>query len=418
MFCAECGAKNEDSSRYCENCGALLVSNEVGSDTIPSRILSTQSEETGFNISRSDMRMKISRWTVVVVLQVIVLMILAYGIKWIGDNYYSAEYIAEKYFETIMEGDLGEAYEFLEVKESDFISKETFEKAYRPESRGKLGSYSVKEEQRNSASATVRVTYRVLNESGERTKEIVLLKKADKRLFIFDDWKVNPGEDIVSDVSVYAPQNAVVSLDGIDLGKEYKKSKEDGYDIYQIPEVFCGKHVVSATKENAQSVEKNVAFSSVLDEEEANVVRLPQMYLQKEVLQKISENSKNVFKSIMDAKVKGANAAFIDSVVKDSEGADLTKRYYENFLSVEENYLRIKDILVRAVDNSNEDSYYDFNGFYNEDYPTEAKAEVRANCIYQDAYGYEESQEIFAMFYYGYIDGKLSLLAVELASEW
>ena len=34
MFCAECGTKNDASARYCENCGALLVSNEIVSDII------------------------------------------------------------------------------------------------------------------------------------------------------------------------------------------------------------------------------------------------------------------------------------------------------------------------------------------------------------------------------------------------
>lgn len=416
MFCAECGTKNDDSAKYCENCGALLVSNEVVSDDIQDTMLPMQNEVINSDIAIPRMHIKFSKWMVAVVLEVIVLAVLAYGVKWIGDKYYSAEYIAKSYFETIMEGDLGEAYEFLEVKESAFISKELFKKTYKPESRGKLGSYSVKEEREDSVSATVTVTYRVLNESEERMKEIVLLKKPDKKFFIFDHWKINPGEDIAADVSICVPQNAAVSLDGVNLGKEYKKSKGDGYDIYQVPEIFCGKHVINATKEDTQPIEKNVVFYSDTGEEE-NVVWLPQMHLEKKVLQRIAENSQNVFKCIMDAKIKDTNAAFIDNLIVDSEGADFTKRCYENFLTVAGSYLRLKDIQVRAVD-IGEDDDYDFNSFISEDSPVEAGVEVDASCIYQDGYGYEEEQEVFAMFYYGHIDGELSLLAVELESDW
>ena len=368
MFCAECGTKNDDSAKYCENCGALLVSNEVVSDDIQDMMLPMQNEVINSGIAMPRMHIKFSKWMVAVVLEVIVLAILAYGVKWIGDKYYSAEYIAKSYFETIMEGDLGEAYEFLEVKESAFISKELFKKTYKPESRGKLGSYSVKEEREDGVSATVTVTYRVLNESEERMKEIVLLKKPDKKFFIFDHWKINPGEDI------------------------------------------------AATKEDTQPIEKNVVLYSDMGEEE-NVVWLPQMHLEKKVLQRIAENSQNVFKSIMDAKIKDINAAFIDNLIVDSEGADFTKRCYENFLTVAGSYLRLKDIRVRAVD-IGEDDDYDFNSFISEDSPVEAGVEVNASCIYQGGYGYEEEQEVFAMFYYGHLDGKLSLLAVELDSDW
>ena len=104
-------------------------------------------------------------------------------------------------------------------------------------------------------------------------------------------------------------------------------------------------------------------------------------------------------------------------MIADAEGADFTKNYYENFLTVEGSYLRVKDIQVRAMDSSNGDSYYDFNGFSSEDSLTEAGVEVSSNCIYQDAYGYEVVRQVSAMFYYGYLDGKLSLLAVELESE-
>ncbi len=415
MFCAECGTKNDDSARYCENCGALLVSNEVVSDGIQDSMLPMQDEVISSNAAMPGMHIKFSKWSAAVILEVIVLAVLAYGVKWIGSKYYSAEYIAESYFEVIMEGDLGEAYEFLEVKESDFISKELFKKTYNPEGRGKLGSYSVKEERKDGVSATVKVTYRVLNESEERVKEIVLIKKSDKKFFIFDHWKVNPGEDIVADVSICAPQNAAVSLDGISLGEEYKKSKENGYDIYQISEMFCGKHVINAAKEDTQPVEKNVVFYSNTEEE--NVVWLPQMHLEKKVLQRIAENSKSVFKSIMDAKVKDTNASFIDSLVVDSEGAEFTKRRYENFFTAAGSYLRLKDIQVRAID-IGEDSDYDFNSFTSEGSVVEAGVEVDASCIYQAGYGYEEEREISAMFCYGHIDGKLGLLAVELESGW
>lgn len=411
MFCAECGTKNEDSARFCGRCGARLISNEP----ISGRVLSMQSESLP-DVVMPNLHNKISKWTIAILLEVIVLVVLAYGVKWIGDKYYSAEYVAGKYFETIMEGDLGKAYEYLEVKESDFISKPLFEKTYEPDSRGRLGSYSVKAESLDDASATVRVTYRVLNESQENTKDIVLLKKAEKKFFIFDNWKVNPGEDITSDIIIRAPQNASVSMDGIRLGAEYKKSAEDGFDIYQISQVFSGKHVLNAAKEGAQPIQQNVEFPCAIDED-GNVVQLPQMHLEKKVLQKVSQNAKSVFKSIMDAKVKETDAGFIDELIADAEGADFTKNYYENFLTVEGSYLRVKDIQVRAMDSSNGDSYYDFNGFSSEDSLTEAGVEVSSNCIYQDAYGYEVVRQVSAMFYYGYLDGKLSLLAVELESE-
>lgn len=415
MFCEKCGTKNEETSVYCKNCGALLVKNDGIINNISGDIIPEQNMVQNTDVYMHNISVKMSKWSVIIAVEIIMLAILAYGLKWVGDKFYGPEYVAERYFETIMEGDLKDAYNFLDVKESDFISKELFCETYTSDGRGEMSDFSVKMKKFDAVSATVEVTYRISNEKEERAQEILLLKKDTKKFFIFNDWKVQPQGLIYNDLFVSVPHDAAVTMDGIIIEKELKQDGDGLYDVYLIPEVFFGNHIFKVEMDGAQPVVKNMPISNAIDFGEDNVIQISHLHLQKESLNKITKNSKSVFKSIMDAKVKDSDAGFIDDLVDVTEGADYTKNYYEDFLSSDSDYIRVEDIEIKSK-NFDEDDY-GYSDFSSESYQTVAVSEVTCKCNYKNEYSYDESQdEIMAVFYYGYINGKLGLQAVKMTS--
>lgn len=428
MFCGKCGAKNIDAAKFCEKCGAPMVSNAPFSVAKQEQKMEIVANNSTY---APKMEFKLSKRDILIFLELVLIIALAYGGKLIADKYYTPTYVAEQYFETLMEGDLGKAYDFLNVKDSEFLSKDMFVKTYRVKSRGKLGAFYAQEKKRDQISATVEITYRLENGDKDKKKEIVLQKKGTKKFFFFDEWEVSLSDGIVKDIPVYVPSEAEVWLDDIKLDE--KEWTEEFYDAYCIKEAFAGTHTLKVTKPGSQTVVRNIVLDSEGEYDES-LLEVEQMYLEEETLQQINNHAQTAFKKIMDTKARNLFPSFIEVLVTDPDGLGYTKDCYRRFLTLGSDYVRVKDIKVVSTDcdiwenssdindyeqyyDEGEDEAYILEPFHSKSNLIVAKAELSCTCIYEDSYGYEDEKDIEGTFYYGYVDGALSLLAVKLVPD-
>lgn len=405
MFCRKCGAKNEDTVKFCIQCGAALEGNAGSDSLVPS-----QEKENGTELT-SLKKPLLSKGLIAIVVEAIVLVVLVCGGKYIGDTYYDPVYVAECYFDTLMEGELGEAYDYLDIKESQFLSKEMFKKTYEVEDRGRLGSFTAKEEQRKENAVKVEVTYRLTNETGDKTKQIIMEKRGKKCLF-FDDWKVNIGDSIKREIEITAPSGSKVLLDDVELGEKYKKTSEYGQDGYSVDALFCGRHIIKASRADAQDIVQTEYVYP--DDDSELLIGVKNLKLKKEKLEQISKNAQEVFKKIVDAKSKQQDAGFLNDLIKHKQGAANTKQYYDDFLNWEDTSFQFSQITVTAMDAGNPQCLSDEDIF---DVAIVAEVNVTGKCQYQvDLLGNNItlSQHVATKMYYGYIDEELSLVEVKM----
>lgn len=400
MFCEKCGTENEAGARFCEGCGAALT--EDGG--------SSAGQGKGGGAQGGLKKALLSKGTIAIAVEVIVLAALIVGVKFIGDAYYDPVYLAGCYFETLMEGDLGEAYDYLDIQGSEFLSKEMFRKTCDVENRGRLSSFTAKEKKRKENAVMIEVTYRLKNETGDQTKQIIMEKK-DKKFFLFHDWKVNPGSTIKRQVDISAPSGAKVLLDDVELSDKYKKGSEGGTDAYTIDALFCGNHVIKASRQDTQEVVQTEYINPNDDSEWFIIVNRPK--LKKEKLEQISKNAQEVFRKIMEAKSKGQDSGFIDEMISHKKGAENTKKYYGGFLTMNAPHYDVDHIRVGAVDESDPQCLSDIDGITDE---IIAEVCLSGQCHYESN-NTKITQNVLVVMVYAYVDGKLSLIEAIMSNE-
>ena len=236
MFCAECGTKNENGAQFCENCGHKLEVETVTTQTsvAPGKSFSTK-------IKEMSTKNKIIAGVITIVL---VALIVVYFIL---NNMTKPETIAEKYFNAVMSYDADTVYSFLDVKESEFTTKEMFKKISEneidDEDIPKVVNYTVGEPRTSTdgLSTTVTITYVLDGDDDSDTADIKLVKAKEKKWLFFDNWKVNvSGTDTVKGYKIKVMKDSKVTVEGTEVNKKYIDEKEssDSYDVYSMPAMF------------------------------------------------------------------------------------------------------------------------------------------------------------------------------------
>ncbi len=244
MFCQECGKKNIDGAKFCESCGAKIVKNSKKE-------------------SKKPMDKKTKR-LVGIITCVIILLVVAFGIL---SNISKPANVAKQYFVIVTSGDANKLYDYLNVKNSDFTSKQIFKKvAVLP--KEKIVNYSVGKEKISEDGLTMEVPINYITENSKtsNTAIINLVKDKKNKFIFFDNWKVsNKNNELKTDFVLSVPKDAKVSLEGISLNKKYlDKDNSSTYDRYVIPQIFKGKYKANVTLKNGFNLvsDVNIAGSS------------------------------------------------------------------------------------------------------------------------------------------------------------
>lgn len=211
MFCSECGTKNEKSSLFCENCGHKLEEN------VPKE-----------------------KNSIVTYIIIGVLILLVGGYLFLN-NMFSPKKVAEGYFEAVVNYDSDKLYNYIDLKESEFTTKEIFKKLTKDTEKMNIINYNLEnvEKSKDGMSATATFKYLLDGDKDSKTYTVNLVKTKDKKLLLFDNWKININNyEVIENYEFKVPTNSELTIQGIKVDKKYIKETEDNMDIYIIPSLF------------------------------------------------------------------------------------------------------------------------------------------------------------------------------------
>ena len=340
MFCPECGKKNAEEAKFCEFCGAKIVSEEKV-------ILPKKS------------KVKISKKNkIIIIVAIILVLVLGIG-GFVLSNNFKPSKVAVEYFLATSNGDTDGIYDFINIPENEFTTKEVFEKVNDDlEKDIDLVNYQVVSEDISSdgLSAQVKISYTVKGRQTPSTETIYLVKDSKNKFLIFPNWKISEGSSLVrEDYEIKTYKDSTLKLEGITVDKKYLKDDDKStYDIYVIPAIFKGDYDVDITLKNGLVAKGKLDvnnYSSSLDNFE--------------IEDKKEDELENSIKDVLSKLYESAiNKKSFDDIKADFEydGADLTdlEDAYDNFaLLIGNGALReynLKDIEVEKI-SITEDSY-------------------------------------------------------------
>lgn len=238
--------------------------------------------------------------------------------------------VAEKYDRAINEGRYDDAYEYLDVEDSVFLTEKEFLERNSVlsdvlngfdvksivKTLGKKGvnialsrllgvQYKVIEAEDADGMASVTYEksskydpYGVLN--GMST---VQLKKSDhNHMLFFPNWRITDDSIIVNDITLYVPKCQKVLINGIEMPASYMQGEEGNYVIYKIPGLYNGDQVCSITMDGENYKHYNISAKKSKD-----IIYVEDINATPEQQLEAVNAAYDAFKKIIDAEARGAD---------------------------------------------------------------------------------------------------------------
>ena len=286
--------------------------------------------------------------TKIIIIVVIVLVFVLGGGGLILSNNFKPSKIATEYFEALINNDTDKIYDYINIPENEFTTKEIFKKVVETEDADVVNYQMVSEEKSSDGlSAQVTFSYTVEGRQNPLTQTIYLVKDKKNKLLIFDNWKISDGSSLVEeDYEITTFKDATLKLEGVTVDKKYKKDSDDSdYDTFVIPALFKGEYDVQMTLKNGLTTESTLdvgGYSSSL-----NTLELSDKD-EKSLENTIKEDVKKLYDSAIGNKsfsdIKG------DFEYKDSDLSDLEDAYGSFARSIQNNELKEYNLTSLDVD--------------------------------------------------------------------
>ena len=330
MFCPECGKKNAEDAKFCEFCGAKIA------------------EESKVILPKKP-RKPMNKKTKIILIVVIALVLVLGGGGLILSNNFKPSKVATEYFEALVNNDTDKIYDYINVPENEFTTKEIFKKVVETKDADVVNYQMVSEEKSSDGlSAQVTFSYTVKGRQSPLTQTIYLVKDKKNKLLIFDNWKISDGSSLVEeDYEIRTFKDATLKLEGVTVDKKYKEDSDDDsdYDTYVIPALFKGDYNAEITLKNGLTTESTLdvgGYGSSL-----NTLKLSDKD-EKSLEDTIKEDVKKLYDSAI------GNKSFSDIKknfeYKDSDLSDLEDAYSSFAKSIQNNDLREYNLTDVDVD--------------------------------------------------------------------
>lgn len=173
--------------------------------------------------------------------EILVLVVTIIAFIAIGTSRSSAQSVASRYFKAYMNGDAKTMYELTNLPDSKFLTEEEYAMYYEGHAAPDIKKYKVKVGKAGSDSF-MRVCTVEYTESGSSypdTKVYYLVQQEKKFLFFFPTWKVVPDDIVNYNFSIYLPEGASATLNGVLLTEEDLEWSEGGTNCYNVT-IFSG----------------------------------------------------------------------------------------------------------------------------------------------------------------------------------
>jgi Predicted membrane protein len=331
MYCQKCKKQNEEDAIYCEHCGSVIIE-DSSSDIIDTR------KET---VRKKRKKRKFMRDYGLLIIQTMICMGLVIAFVVIGKRVYSIEKYAKNYFESVADGVWGEVYDYLELPDSEYLSKSNFMKSM-VEAKGFLySSYRVETAKEDSNEAIVSIIY-VLEDTGEKSVLSLKMRKSKERDFLFFPvWKVDGMDFLALNTKVQIPDGVSLTLNEIPL---------EGNSV-QIPYLFGGSHLLEVRKEDMNGTSEVIQIPVGSDYTHV----IDGLSLQESVKTEIFQTAARSFNNIFVAAMNQKDFAHISNLFINDETVNMQlKSEYEAFAKVicnEEGY-GIKNLSFKNVNGS------------------------------------------------------------------
>lgn len=390
MFCPNCGAKNEDSARFCEQCGYTLSDQiaeepEKMAETAPlSQATGPVGEESAAqavkkvpdyqpagpaaenqNIFQPETvkapKKKNSARTIVTAVEAFLLIAVCFLCYRQIEKINNPETVIHTYMDAIMEQDWDMAYNCLSLPDSPYLTAEAYRRAvasgemvgitnYRVEKKGKEG----KKDSKNDFAPNFQVQYMKKGNSQKMETMLQSVSSREKKWLILEDWKISPVDALVADVQIYAYPMMEVTVDGVLLGPDTAKVEEGQADItYTIPYLFAGSHVIEVAAEGFEPYSEEIVLNDLND-----FVSLELPYIKEETMGQLAEQTGELWNSFLQGIVDDKIPEFVTAEMMDAY--DSSKYRYE----LSGNDSTITEINLDQIAASLEDSGWDEGKFY------------------------------------------------------
>lgn len=321
MFCPNCGAKNDESARFCEQCGQNLREAEQNGHAEAAEqpyepVQPYEPAQPGpaydsGSVLQQAAPKKMAARTKAAVAEALILVFLCFlCYRQIG-TINNPETIVHKYMDAVMEQNWSEAYSYLQLPESPFLTAEAFEDAALSGDMTNVTNYRVEKTGGKEKSKDFVYSYQVqyMKKGGSQKLETTLqsVKKNQKKWLILDDWKISPMADLIENIEIRALPMMNVTVDGVPLTPD-TASLDTGRNetIYTIPYLFAGSHVILVSAEGFEPYSREIDFYSDGDGAE---LELP--YLEAAVLKSLAEQSGDYWNQVMAGIVTGETPGFV-----------------------------------------------------------------------------------------------------------
>ena len=362
MFCGKCGKEIAEGKKFCPYCGFSLegIVPEVKKNPVKAKPILKEEKKGGFRINIA---------LVITLVEVLVLSALIWGFFRVGQIVYGPEALANEYMKALAEDNWAVIMNLTDVEESEFLSGASFKKAISELVPEDFDSFNISLRKMRGDTAEVQVKYGSDGKNRNSLK-LIMEKQDDKKLLLFDTWKVSADNFVLEDFVIYSPKGTDAYFDGKQLNDNliregYVPNVENSdnftryaeeFDSYVIPEIYVGTHecaalvgdnTVSALKFEASEENKYVAMTEISSTEQLQ--------------EKIISEANSDLKTILEAKVNGkAFDDISDIYLGSSDTLDRMRRNYENSLDKyysTDSETGIKQIEVRDIKGRLQDFY-------------------------------------------------------------
>ena len=180
MFCPECGQKNENSARFCENCGTSLPEN---------RKIKKTKTFTFSKLEITKLKQSITKKQKITYSIVLAIILCCTSFYMYGKIITNPKNIAKNYFLAQMQSDSDTLYDYLDIEKSEFTTKELFKKIVKKDQNPiqlinyKIGKPSIS---KDGLTATVPISYITKQNNHIQSTSIQLKKTTNKKYEFFN----------------------------------------------------------------------------------------------------------------------------------------------------------------------------------------------------------------------------------------
>ena len=263
MYCPKCRI-NTGKEQFCELCGCQTVDKL---DEIPEK------QEKSFKPNKRPSTPTMNYMKLGIVAVFIIAIFVGGSIK----SMYSPDAIVERYVENVTKGKSKEAFKILDIKETDFVTAEHFDKYLEFLGiKGKEGSVRPSNEDNNFFAAYTDMQEQYTGVTGVMPRDIKFYKaqiesdifpvvaiRKGKKFGVVDNWVID-SKGLIKEWKIQAPKGAKVYVDGQEIKNIDEVHAFGGFNTLFAPEhrnyiissILPIDYEVTATLEGAKDIRK------------------------------------------------------------------------------------------------------------------------------------------------------------------